>query len=856
MKSYQTINISNLCNVGSDVIFSSEPIPQPNNSSASDVRDTGMVLMKGLPFDVGNSNSSSNQRFLMIDKQTGSTRININSKANKVIFAHNLLESTVDQDGVWGKHVADYVFHYNDGSNQKVKIKERFQLGTVPGVAQTPGGYTILEAETDEYAEMYPRYSGEWEVTGFRKSEARGDPLRRYFLWSWDNPHTEKVIEYIDLIPIDLRILIGGVTLSHLEEHPFARNGNRPIGITLKNKKHSEKPFDLEVEVDRGRSNYTYPLSDRTPEEFLMDPYHGWGDEKNEKSSPAYVNINAIPSATVKVKQGGIVLEEFNWGDLQEHGFIEKSLVRIDLLDPGRNWVSVKIYDDQTNELLPCRIHFRSPEGIPYQPYGHQSHVNSNLENTFNFDVGADIRIGQATYAYINGNCEGWLPRGDVFVDIAAGFEFKPLRKKVEINPETRNLEFRLQRWINMNDIGWYSGDPHTHFVSTISALNEGRSEGVNLVHVEQTQSGSAFITVDEFLGTPITSDDGKNIVSVCQENRQGFMSHLLLLNLKKPVMPFCTDGKGEAEIGGTMETTLSHWADECHAQGGTVISAHFWGFNREMVALVPTGRIDALEFKGHQREYTHKEYYKILNSGYQIPLIGGTDKMSTETPIGYYRTYVKFPDGEDFTLDNWCKNVSLGKTFMTAGPIIDFTVNGHEPGSTVKINPSGYVDVVASAESVLPIHRLDVLMGGEIVGTAFSEEGTYKLEIKKKIKVDSNNWFAIRVGSPSYYGPPKNDTLKFFASGGAGRGIYAHTGPIYVACENSWWMFDPEVTKHMLELIEGDLSYINNIAGRYPNGLVTHRHTESEHLDYLSQPFIEAREAINNRINELGVSI
>ena len=69
MKSYQTINISNLCNVGSDVIFSSEPIPQPNNSSASDVRDTGMVLMKGLPFDVGNSNSSSNQRFLMIFKR-------------------------------------------------------------------------------------------------------------------------------------------------------------------------------------------------------------------------------------------------------------------------------------------------------------------------------------------------------------------------------------------------------------------------------------------------------------------------------------------------------------------------------------------------------------------------------------------------------------------------------------------------------------------------------------------------------------------------------------------------------------------------------------------------------------------
>ncbi|MQG18373.1 MAG: hypothetical protein FI687_01145 [SAR202 cluster bacterium] len=856
MKDYQPVDISAECNTVSDEILSSDPIPQPNNSNTIDVNETGLVLMKGLPFNVGNSKGSSKEKFLTIGSNSGTKRININARAKKVIFAHSLLNSTVDQDGIWGKHVADYIFNYSDGSSEKVAIKEKFHLGTIPGVAQTPGGYTILEAETDEYAKVYPRYSGEWEVTGFRKSEARGDPLRRYFLWSWENPNPEKMIEFIDLVPVDLRILIGGITLSSLDEHPFARNGNRPIGITLKNKKHSEKKFDLEVEVDRGRSNYTYPLSDRSPEEFLKDPYRGWGDEKNEKSSPAYVNINAISSATVKVKQEGVILEEFNWGDLEKFGSIEKTFLKVDLLDTGKNWVNVKVFDDQTNELLPCRIHFRTPEGIPFQPYGHQSHVNSNLENTFNFDVGADIRIGQSTYAYIDGTCEGWLPRGDVFVDIACGFEYQPLREKVFINPKTREIEFRLKRWINMNDLGWYSGDPHTHFVSTISAFNEGRSEGVNLVHVEQTQSGGAFLTVDEFLGTPFISDDGKNIVSVCQENRQGFMSHLLLLNLKKPVMPFCTDGKGEAEIGGTMDTTLSHWADECHAQGGTVISAHFWGFNREMVALVPTGRIDALEFKGHQREYTHKEYYKILNNGYQIPLIGGTDKMSTETPIGYYRTYVKFSDGEDFTLDNWCKNVTLGKTFMTAAPIIDFTVNGYEVGSTVKINSSGYVDVVASAESILPIHRLDVLMGGEIVGTVFSEEGTSKLEIKKKIKVNANNWFAIRIGSPSYYGPPKNDTLKFFAGGGVGRGIYAHTGPVYVSCENSWWMFDKEVTKHMLDLIEGDLSYINNIAGRYPKGLVTHRHTESEHIDYLSKPFLEARDAINNRIKDLGVKI
>ena len=36
--------------------------------------------------------------------------------------------------------------------------------------------------------------------------------------------------------------------------------------------------------------------------------------------------------------------------------------------------------------------------------------------------------------------------------------------------------------------------------------------------------------------------------------------------------MPWCSDGPGEAELGGTLETTLSHWADACHEQGGTVV--------------------------------------------------------------------------------------------------------------------------------------------------------------------------------------------------------------------------------------------------------------------------------------------
>ena len=52
--------------------------------------------------------------------------------------------------------------------------------------------------------------------------------------------------------------------------------------------------------------------------------------------------------------------------------------------------------------------------------------MNSNLD-TWHTDIGGDLRLGQITYAYIDGRCEGWLPRGEVIVDHGV-FKGKPGR--------------------------------------------------------------------------------------------------------------------------------------------------------------------------------------------------------------------------------------------------------------------------------------------------------------------------------------------------------------------------------------------------------------------------------------------
>ena len=179
---------------------------------------------------------------------------------------------------------------------------------------------------------------------------------------------------------------------------------------------------------------------------------------------------------------------------------------------------------------------------------------------------------------------------------MARGFEYDPLRTKVRIEPGQRELTLRIKRWSNMNAEGWYSGDSHVHFLSSQGALTEAAGEDLNVVNLLQSQWGSLFTNTEDFIGAPNVARSGDTIVYVSQENRQHVMGHLILWGLKEPVMPWCTDGPGEAELAGTMEMALGHWADACHEQGGTVIAPHIGNFGGELVALTATGRIQGME--------------------------------------------------------------------------------------------------------------------------------------------------------------------------------------------------------------------------------------------------------------------
>ena len=799
--------------------------------------EIGPRHFRGLPFGIGDDPTKC---FILVDGDCAPVNVPVGSTSHRVVFAHRLVTSEIDEGGPVGEHVADYVVTLENGDRHVVPIRERFEIGTVPTDSFRGASGLPFRAVTDGKHQLFHRTEGPWHELGRRQTEYLQATARSYFLFSWSNPEPDVPIDSIEIVPKGPAFLVAGVTLGHVDEHPFARQGRREARITITDPVLAAAPFDVEVDVDRGDSTYVFPLPQDPDEGFVSGYHRGFGEQPNEDASPSYAEISAVPSATVSVKQNGETVGQVTWGEVEERGEAETSRVRVQLADPGRNWVKVTVVDNDTGVPVPCRVHFRSPDGIPYQPHGHHNQVNSNLD-TWHIDVGGDVRMGQITYAYIDGRCEGWLPRGDVIVDVARGFEYEPLRSKVRIEPGQQRLELRIKRWADMNSRGWYSGDSHVHFLSTHGAHLESSGEDLNVLNLLQSQWGSLFTNTEDFTGRASVLQNGNNIVYVSQENRQHFMGHMILWGLKETVMPWSSDGPGEAEIGGHMETTLSHWADEAHAQGAWVINPHFPNPNGEPAALVATGRLDGVEMLRQTRP-NHMEYYRYLNCGYRLPLVGGTDKMSSDVPVGLYRTYARLPDDQEFTYENWCRSVAAGRTFLSGGPIIHLSVDGKEVGDTMTISGPGTVEVEAWAESVLPVFSLEIVQNGRVVARTDSRNGARRLELRENIRVDGHSWIAARTGAYDYFDIIQHHDVW-------NRGVFAHTSPVYVACGGEWDMFDPATAQYMLTLIEGDLAYIGETAGVRPVGSVTHRHGEDDHLAYLQRPFLEAREAILSRM-------
>ena len=83
---------------------------------------------------------------------------------------------------------------------------------------------------------------------------------------------------------------------------------------------------------------------------------------------------------------------------------------------------------------------------------------------------------------YIPGETTLDVPLGTIFVEVARGFEIRPVRKRFTVDGSTDRIDIELDRVLPWRRRGWVTADTHVHFLSPVSALLEGSAEGINVV--------------------------------------------------------------------------------------------------------------------------------------------------------------------------------------------------------------------------------------------------------------------------------------------------------------------------------------------------------------------------------------
>lgn len=795
--------------------------------------------LHGIPFRFGDVERS------VLHVPPGDTvGIPIGMACRWIVFAHAVLEADLFEGAPIGESVGNYTLRLADGNSVSQDIRQRFEIGPTPRrwagrALPLDWGQTPLLARNDAEHQLMSRVCGRFDEAGARLVGIEDPQSRvpyvlpyRFYLWGMSVPEGSGTVTSLEVEAKRVGLLIGAVTVSTLVEQPFTRSVAREMLIRLQNGDISE---ELEVLVNRGTSSYVFrtaPLPDPTSG---LPP--GWGTPRPDIWSTGYAKVSASESATVRVQQSGTSIIEFLWGDLLSRKTINNDSVTITLPLADHSWVRVRVVDE-ADALIGCRIRFQSVEGIPIAPYGHHAHINSD-GGTWNLDIGGDVRLGAYSYAFIDGSCEVWLPFGEVQVEVVRGFEVRPLRQLITIDSSTSQITLKTERIFDVRSRGYLSGDTHVHFVSTQGAEREAQAEDLQVVNLLLSQWGHLFTNTEDFTGHPHYSKNGRSVVVAGQENRTNILGHINLLGLKSPIMPWCTGGSEEAELGGGLMTTLSRWADECRQQGGTVVLAHFPVPYGETAALLATGRLDAVETIAFDH-YNMSEYYRYLNAGYRIPLAAGTDKMTAEVAVGMMRTYAGVSDG---SLDywQWCAGIKQGDTMVSSGPLLWLKVDNQQPGSVLLQRSS--VEVTVELESLFPIEMIELVVNGRIEHRQSVPKGSETYQFSTSLLVDDSVWIAARCFGVGEGMMRHADTWS--------RPVFSHTSPIYISKNDLYHRHDINLTHMMLETVEGARRYILECARLDWGGIVRHRHGESNHVAYLVEPFEEAERALRAILRE-----
>jgi hypothetical protein len=533
------------------------------------------------------------------------------------------------------------------------------------------------------------------------------------------------------------------------------------------------------------------------------------------------------------------------------------ALYRVSAVD-GDGTLRVEIRDKATGALTPAMVCITSladgkwrtpPDGRVdsgyttvrdfYKPFdwkpgdiGPLRLTNGEYKNN---DTRSSIYEGQPAYPYWKEPAAHFvtrpfsitLPAGRWRLAVAKGVEFLPHFEEFEISAgQKRQRRVELARWADMPRQGWYSGDDHVHYPRLKPNDDEflmswAQAEDVHVANIVRMGDSKRTYFEQARYGPESRFQRGNYALVSGQEDPRTDIAeqgHTLALNIRRPV----------------RDTSRYHlydfMFDRIHAQGGLTGYAHAaWAsewYRRKRPELNPTwdaslnvvrGKVDFLEILQF-RKLGLEDYYDFLSLGFRLTASAGSD-LPWGASIGEARVYAY--TGPHFSVDAWFEALRRGRTFVTNGPMLIFSVDGAIPGDELRVKPEATLHVRATAWAPAAIgapRTLEIVSNGEVVRTAESSApGQRDLKLEFKLEAGAMQWIAARVRSHN--------------------GALAHTTPVYINVEGA----GPDRDDRR-RLAAKRLRVLEFIEGRLGDARFTREYAPGE-VEALSKRLEEARQ-------------
>ena len=408
-------------------------------------------------------------------------------------------------------------------------------------------------------------------------------------------------------------------------------------------------------------------------------------------------------------------------------------------------------------------------------------------------DLAFDRGARSSTYEYfdLDGAADAVVPAGAITIDVTRGPEYRPFHTVVTIAAGAHDtVRARLERLANLPAQGWWSGDLHVHmnyggtYRNTPAHLVlQARAEDLHLVENLIVNKEQRIPDVGYFRpgADPASTRDYQ--VFQGQEFHTGFWDHAGVLGLRDHLLLPDYAGYPNTALASVYPPNAVV-ADLAHAQGGLFGWVHPYdsapdpfdtttGLSSELPVDAALGKVDYIEVMGFSNHlFTSAVWYRLLNCGFRIPAGAGTDAFPNfamlHGPVGLERVYVHA--GPVLSHERFLAGLKSGRTFVTNGPLLEFTVNGKGPGDEVPVPAHrSQLTLHVSLRSIVPVDHLDVVVNGAIAaalplrGERMAADTTFALPVAR------SGWVLVRA----YGDGPREPVLDLYP--------FASTSPVYV---------------------------------------------------------------------------